>query len=304
MLKTIKCLINDLDKNHRYTFAQALSWIPDSLYLKVVFRVFMGYPLNLKNPRTYNEKLQWLKLYDRNPFYTQLVDKYEVRRYILEKLGEEYLIPSYGVWNSFNDIPFDTLPNQFVLKCTHDCGSIIICENKANFDIETARKKISVALKKKYYYLSREWPYKNIKPRIIAEKFMTDESGVELKDYKVFCFNGVPKLIQVNYDRFTNPKKNIYDTDWNYIPVAMTYPTDPKKIISKPDNLKAMLSVAKILSKDYPTVRVDFYLIYNKIYFGELTFFPASGFGKFEPEEFDLKMGSWMNLIPSDLNGR
>ena len=296
MQKVIKLVKNPL---HILTVLGArgfFNWMPDSLYLKMIFRAKLSYSLNLKNPKTFNEKVQWLKINDCKPIYTQLADKYEVRKFVAEKIGEEYLIPLLGVWDSADEIDFSTLPSQFVLKCNHDSGGIVICTDKATFDIKTARNKLNKHLKRNFYYVCREQQYKNIKPRIICEKYMVDESGTELKDYKIFCFNGKPKVIQVNYDRFINGKKNLYDIEWNYIPVAMTYPTDPNVIINKPSKLEEMLHLAKILSKDYSFVRVDFYSIDDKIYFGELTFTPAAGFGKFEPEEFDFEMGSWLEL--------
>lgn len=225
-----------------------------------------------------------------------MVDKYEVRNYIKNIIGEEYLIPLIGVYDSFEEIDFDKLPNQFVLKCTHDSGGIVICYDKSKFNIDAARKKINKHLKRNYYYSGREWPYKNIKPRIICEKYMVDESGTELKDYKIFCFNGVPRIIQVDFNRFKEHKRNMYDTGWNYIPISYNYPSDSNKLIKKPRNLEDMLKFAKMLSQNYPFVRVDFYSIYNKIYFGEITFYPASGFGIFNPETYDYLLGSWITL--------
>lgn len=268
----------------------------DEKYLKMMFRHMFDYELNLNNPQTFNEKLQWLKLYDRNPLYTQLVDKYEVRKYITETIGEEYLTPLIGVWDKFEGIDFSKLPNKFVLKCTHDSGGLVICKDKNELDIESARKKINKCLKRNYYYHSREWPYKNVKPRIICEKYMVDESGVELKDYKIFCFSGEPKIIQVDYNRFIDHKRNLYDVQWNYIPASIKYPTDAKVKIVKPEKLNQMLKLARILSEDYPHVRVDFYSINGKIYFGEMTFYHEAGFGKFDSKEFEVKMGEWIKL--------
>lgn len=168
-------------------YKQLLNWIDDKAYLKLMYYLIFDKKLNLNNSKTFNEKLQWLKLYDRNPLYTKLVDKYEVRKYIAQTIGEEYLIPLIGVWDKFDDIDFSTLPNQFVLKCTHDSGGLVICKNKSKLDIEVARKKINKCLRRNYYYSGREWPYKDVKPRIVCEKYMVDESGVELKDYKFFA---------------------------------------------------------------------------------------------------------------------
>ena len=291
-----KCFKNILHILHALRRRGFLNWMSDSFYLKMIFRAKLGYSLDLKNPKTFNEKLQWLKLYDCNPLYTQLVDKYEVRKFVAEKIGEEYLIPLLGVWDRFEDIDFDALPSQFVLKCTHDSGSVVICKDKTAFDIKVAQNKLNKCLKRNFYYVGREWPYKDVKPRIICEKYMEDESGAELKDYKIFCFNGMPKIIQVDFDRFTNHKRNLYDVEWNYIPVSIQYPTDQNNIVNKPEKLEKMLNFAKILSKNIPHVRVDFYSIHDKIYFGELTFTHGSGYENFEPEEFGLQMGSWLEL--------
>lgn len=245
----------------------------------------MGEKLDLKNPRTFNEKLQWLKLHDRKPEYTKMVDKYEVRKYIKKKIGEQYLIPLVGgPWDTFDDIDFSKLPDQFVLKCTHDSGSVAICKDKKAFDIEVVRKKFNRALKGNFFYGGREWPYKNVKPRIIAEKYMADESGTELKDYKIFNFNGIPKIIQVDYNRFVRHKRNLYSTDWKYMDVAIKYETDPNIEICKPAKLDEMLGMAQSLSQNIPHIRTDFYSIGDKIYFGELTFYHESGFGKFMPK--------------------
>jgi hypothetical protein len=271
-------------------------FIPDKTFLKMKYWLRIGKKLNLSNPKTFNEKLQWLKLYDRNPKYTDLVDKDKVREYIAKTIGEEYLIPLLEVYDSYEEIDFDKLPNQFVLKCTHDSGGLVICKNKNEFDIESARKKMNKSLKRNFYYHGREWCYKNIKPKIICEKYMVDESGVELKDYKIFCFNGEPKIIQVDYNRFIGHKRNLYDTQWNYIPASIQYPTDPEVKIMKPEKLNEMLKLAKVLAKDYPHVRVDFYSINEKIYFGEMTFYHGSGFERFKPESLGRKMGNWIKL--------
>jgi len=274
-----------------------LNWLPDTVYLKIMFRAKCSYSLDLKNPKTFNEKLQWLKLYNRNPLYTWLADKYEVRKFIAEKIGDEYLIPLLGVWDSVDEIDFEKLPNQFVLKCNHDSGSVIICNDKNNFNVEKTKEKLRKNLKRNYYWLGREYPYKNIKPRIICEKYMVDESGTELKDYKFFCFNGEPKIIQVNYNRSIDHRLNFYDTKFNYVHIQLKpHLTNPNKLIDKPSNLDKMLILAKTLSKDYPFVRVDFYSINDKVYFGELTFTPNSGYKEFKPAEFNFEMGSWLEL--------
>ena len=256
----------------------------------------MGKYPDLKNPKTFNEKLQWLKLHDRKPEFSDMVDKYEVKKIIARRLGEEYLIPTLGVWDRVEEIDFDSLPEQFVLKCTHDSGGSVICKDKKSLDREHAKEVLRRSMSRNYYWHGREWAYKNVRPRIIAEQYMVDESGVELKDYKIFNFNGTPKLFQVDFNRFVKHTKNIYDTDWNYQNVAINYPTDPNVKIEKPACLEEMLSIAAKLSAGFPFLRTDFYVINGKVYFGELTFFPGSGFMKITPESFDLEMGSWISL--------
>jgi hypothetical protein len=270
--------------------------MPDRMYCNYRYFKRHGKFIDFKNPKTFNEKIQWLKIYGNLQKYTNLVDKYEVRKHIAETIGEKYLIPLIGVWDKFEDIDFEKLPSQFVLKCTHDSASAVICMDKTVLNIKETQNKLNRCLKRNYYNGGREIQYKNIKPRIICEKYMVDESGFELKDYKIFCFSGVPKIIQVDFGRFINHKRNLYDIEWNYIPAYIKYPTDPNLIIAKPKKLAEMLNLAKILSKNIPHVRVDFYLIHDEIYFGELTFTHGNGFEKFEPEEFALQMGNWIEL--------
>jgi len=273
-----------------------LNWFPDSIYLKGCFRAYMGYRLDLKNPQTFNEKIQWLKLHDRKPEYTQMVDKYAVREYIAKTIGEEYLIPLLGVWDRFDEIDFDQLPDQFVLKCNHDSGTVVICKDKKTFDIDDARKKINAGLTRNFYYSAREWPYKNVKPKIIAEKYMVDESGTELKDYKVFNFNGTPKLIQVDFGRFTEHKRNLYTLNWEYLNLSILYPTAPDIHIEKPRVLSELLSLSSQLSRNIPLLRTDFYIINEKIYLGELTFHHGAGYEPFYPQDWNKIMGSWIEL--------
>ena len=272
--------------------------IPDKIYLKILFKRVTGKNLNLKNPKTFNEKIQWLKLYDRNPLYTKLVDKYAVRDYIKEKLGEEYLIPLVGgPWDSVKEIDFSSLPDQFVLKCTHDSGSVIICRDKSSFDIDAAKEKLKRAMKINIYWFQREWAYKNVKPRIIAEKYMVDESGYDLKDYKIYNFDGEPQIIQVDFDRFTDHHRhNYYTTEWEYIDAQILCPSDPSVQIDPPERYSEMLEVARQLSAGFPHVRTDFYYVQGKIYFGELTFYSNNGMAKFTPETFGYKMGNYIKL--------
>ena len=270
--------------------------MPDKLYLKLMYQVKLGERLNLKKPISFNEKLNWLKLYDRKDIYTNMADKFEVRQIVKEYLGEEYLIPLLGVWDRAEDINFDMLPEQFVLKCTHDSGSVIICKDSSSFDREGAVKKLQDTLRNNYFYPSREWPYKNIKPRIIAECYMVDESNTELKDYKIYNFNGEPELIQVDFGRFTHHERNLYSTEWKYIDEEIEYPKNPDVQIDKPENLQEMLSFARLISKGIPSVRTDFYSVNGKTYFGEITFYQEGGFARFSSKEYEKKLGSLIRL--------
>jgi len=272
------------------------NWLPDRLYLKFIFYGETGKRLNLVDPFTFNEKLQWLKIYDRNPLYHKLVDKYDVRKYIADIIGDEYLIPLIGVWNNVDSICFDKLPENYVIKCTHGSSSNIICKDNNSLNIHETKLQLVKWMKYNWYWFGREWPYKNIKPRIIAEEYLVDESGYELKDYKIHCFNGEPKLIQVFFGRGNVLKHKFYDVSWNYISISTNYPTDPVTVINKPERLLDILELAKKLSEGIPYIRVDFYSVGNKIYFGELTLYPASGFGSISPKVWDSTLGSWINL--------
>ena len=274
------------------------NWINDKTYLQIAYRIAMGKKLPLDNPQTYNEKLQWLKLYDRKPEYTLMVDKFEAKKYAASIIGEQHIIPTLGVWDRFDDIDFDKLPNQFVLKCTHDSGGLIICKNKTKLNKEKARSVINGCLKNNYYWGQREWPYKDVKPRIIAEKFMVDESGYELKDYKWFCFDGEPKALFIATDRGVKgeeTKFDFFDMDFNHLPFTNGHPNANKEI-KRPAGFDKMRVLAEKLSKGIPHVRVDFYDINGHIYFGELTFSHWSGMTPFVPEEWDYTFGSWIKL--------
>jgi len=274
-------------------------WLPDETFVKLKYHVIFEKKLNLRNPKTYNEKLQWLKLYDRNPEYAALVDKYTVKQIVAQKIGEEHIIPTLGVWDSFDEIDFSMLPKQFVLKCTHDSGGVVICTDKDHFDVATAKRKLEKNLKANYYKENREWPYKLVKPRIIAEQYMVDESGYELKDYKFFCFHGKPELLLVVCDRTRKDqetKSNFYDMDFRFLPVKSGHPNAALDAIRKPSAFEEMKQLASVLSQGYPELRVDFYEINGKVYFGELTFYHWSGFVPFEPQEWDEKIGAYIQL--------
>ena len=277
-----------------------LNWLPDTAYLKGCFRASMGYKLNLKNPQTFSEKLQWLKLNDRKPEYTQVVDKYAVREYIKNIIGEEYLIPLLGVWDSFDEIDFDKLPNQFVLKTNHDSGTVVICKNKNTFDIEAAREKINKRINYNYYNLWREWPYKNVKPKIIAEKFISSPDTDDLTDYKLMCFNGKVRCEFICTNRQSESGVNItvFDTDWNRLPFGRpNHPADSNTIV-KPHLLQEMIHLSEKIAKDLECsfVRVDFYEVEGKLYFGEITFYPGAGLEEFDPIEWDYTLGTWIEL--------
>ena len=269
----------------------------DEIYVRVEYFIVFGKRLRLKNPQTYSEKLQWLKLHEGDPIYTRMVDKAEAKKYVTEIIGEEYIIPTYGVWNHFDEIDFDKLPDQFVLKTTHDSGGVIICKDKKTLDKNAAKVKLEKSLKNDYYYTSKEWPYKNVVPRIIAEKYMEDESG-ELCDYKLFCFDGKMKALFIATDRFTSgeeTKFDFFDENFNHLPFTNGHPNATKPI-KKPESFQQMKDLAEKLSQKIPNVRVDFYCTNVKIYFGELTFFHWGGFKRFEPEEWDFKFGEWFKL--------
>lgn len=275
----------------------ALTWfIPDELYLRMAYRCVTGKKLHLNPPVTYNEKLQWLKLHNRQPEYTSMVDKYEVRKFVTSRVGPEYLVKTLGVWEKAEDINFDSLPEKFVLKCTHDCGGLVICRDKKKLDFAAVRKQLNDSLKINFYYQGREWPYKNVKPRIYAEEYMEDVGEAQLTDYKVFCFDGVPQIIQVDYDRYEGHKRQFFDCDWNRMNISFHFKSDTMKKIKKPVVLSEMLDLAKRLSAGFPHLRTDFYIVNNKLYVGEMTFFHGTGFGKWWPEGTDEWLGSLLKL--------
>ncbi len=275
--------------------------LPDRSFLELQFRCLVGKKLDLKDPKTFNEKLQWLKLYDRRPEYTTMVDKYAVKKYVADKIGEEFVIPTLGVWNKVEDIDWDDLPDQFVLKCTHDSGGLVICRDKAKFDIRAATKKLRKSLKRNFYMAGCEWPYKNVPRRIIAEEYMEDKAVSDLPDYKFFCFNGVVKALFIGTERGSGDVKfDYYDSDFNHLDLIQEHPMSGK-IHSKPVNFEKMKELASHLSKGLPHVRVDFYNINGKIFFGEMTFFHHGGVVPFHPEKWDYIFGGWLNLPKNNL---
>lgn len=271
-----------------------LRWIPDKIYLKMCYRGFFGKKLNLDNPQTFNEKLQWLKLYDRKPNYTTMVDKYKAKEYVASIIGKEYIIPTLGVWNSFDEIDFDVLPNQFVLKCTHDSGGLVICKDKSVFDKDMARKKIEKSLKRQFFYVGREWAYKDVKPRIIAETYMEDVVSGEFRDYKLMCHNGKVKNVFVCSNRRSKEALTVtfHDTDLNILPFDRYYPRSNEKI-PKPATYDQIIKMIQDLSEKLNLVDVDFYEIKGKPYFGDLTLHPSNGIEGLNPDEFDYQLGEW-----------
>lgn len=247
-----------------------LNWLDDERYLRIIYRATFGKRLDLQHPVTFNEKLQWLKINDRQPVYTTMVDKYEAKRYVADIIGEEYIIPLLGVWDRFEDIDFDALPDRFVLKCTHDCGSTLICRDKKQFDVRAARKMYTRLLKQNYYVRNREWPYKNVKPRIIAEEYMEDAATGDLRDYKFFTFGGRTELLYVATGRdggVENLRFDFYDADFHHLDLVSAHPNAPVQP-EKPAQFELMKELACRLAKDVPHLRVDFYEANGKVYFG------------------------------------
>ena len=277
----------------------------DEDFLKKVFLLKMGKELDLENPKTFNEKLNWLKLYDRKPLYTNMVDKYEAKKYVADVIGEEYTIPTLGVWDKFEDIDFDSLPEQFVLKCTHDSGGLVICKDKTKLDVSKARKKIKRSLNTNFYYRFREWTYKDVKPRIIAEQYMEDQNEAEgLTDYKFYCFNGEPKFLYVSQGLQNHATASIsfLTTDWQFAPYERSDFKPLNELPRKPECLSEMLEICKKLSENVPFLRVDLYEINGKIYFSELTFYPCGGFMPFKNPEHDLEIGKMLILPKKETN--
>ena len=274
-----------------------LDSLSDEKYLKLLFYAKQKYKLNINNPRTYNEKLQWIKLFDHNPIYTQMVDKHESKAYVASIIGDEYIIPTIaGPWKSAGEIDESALPKQFVLKTTHDSGGVVICKDKDTFDFAEARRILDAHLKSDFYKAGREWPYKNVIPRIICEKYMqSDEESGPIKDYKFYCFDGFPKMVMINTDRGIDTKADYFDMDFQWLDFTWGYEhadTKPKR----PVQFEQMKQLAKMLSKGLKEVRVDFYEVNGCVYFGELTFFDGSGFDRILPHKWDLEIGSWLKL--------
>lgn len=276
----------------------ASQMLPDRLYIRLKFKINTGYWPDLKNPKTFNEKLQWMKMHDRDPGFADMVDKHAVKQIVSERIGEEYVVPEYGVWNDYDEIDFDVLPNQFVLKTTHDCGGIVICKDKKTFDYAKAKAFLKKHQKQNYFYEGREWPYKNVQPRILAEAFIGELENC-LVVYKVLCFHGQPKIIQVIQDDKTKAESiDYFDADWNLLDFRQNYPNSYKHM-PRPENLKKMLELSGILAQERPFLRVDWYVVGDHLKFSEFTFYSDAGWAAFEPKEWDDILGGWIRLSTS-----
>lgn len=272
-----------------------LSLLSDKAYINHVYRRKKKKAPNFKDPISLNDKIQWLKLYNRNPLLPTLADKYAVREYVRTKIGEEALINLIGVYQSVDEIDFSKLPDQFILKATHGSGWVIICRSKADLNIAEVKRKLAKWLKTNYYWFGREWAYKHIKPRIVCETLLQDEKGNCPEDYKIYCFHGEPALLHITYDRFLDPKTDFYDMNWTKIPLATCYPNSSLEP-ARPDNFDDLKDIARKLSADLPFARIDLYNVDNKVYFGEITLYPVNGFMEFDPPSYDLELGQRLNL--------
>ncbi len=298
----IKQLKSDRGEFMASIISNFFRWLPDATYLKLLYRFKMGHRLDLKNPQTFTEKLQWLKLYNRKPEYTKMVDKYAVKEYVANIIGEEYIIPTLGVWDKHENIDWDSLPNQFVLKTTHGGGGggVVICKDKTIFDKASAIAKLKESMASDIYSGLREWPYKDVPRRIIAEKFLAPEKSPapnDLPDYKFFCFNGKVKFFKVDFGRFVEHHANYYSPEGELLEFGeQGLEPDPNYPIELPNNLKEMISLAEKLSANESFLRVDLFNVNGNIYFGELTFYPASGMLPWTTEEADMKIGKYLKL--------
>jgi len=270
--------------------------MPDEEYLKKMFKIKMGYCLDLDTPETFNQKLNWMKLYYRDPLFTTMVDKYAVREYVSSKIGKQYLVPLLGVWDNPENIDISILPNKFVLKTTHGCGGMSICRDKEHYDIKTVVTDFKKNMSNNYYYYVREWPYKDVKPRVIAEKYLQNGESINLQVYKVFNFNGYPKIIQmISNDKTKDETIDYFDTEWNRLDLRQNYPNSVI-IPPKPHTLNEMLELSAKCSEGFPFLRTDWYEVDGKVYFSEFTFYSDGGMEPFTPTYWDKKLGELIEL--------
>jgi len=294
MNDTIRKMIRKTSKS------PVLKLIPDKLYIQLIYYYHFHRFVNFKNPITFSEKLQWMKIYDRKPIYSDMVDKYKAKLFVSKIIGEEYVVPTFGAWNSFEEIDFNSLPNRFVLKTNHDSGGMVICRNKKNFDYNNAKKILNAHLKRNGFWYGREWPYKNVKPLIIAEQLLENggqfEKGTCLNVYKFFTFNGEPLIIQtIQNDKQPNETIDYFDCNWNLLRLKQSFPNSDNPL-PKPRSLPTMISLVRELAKGFKHIRVDLYDVNGKVYFSEFTFYSDSGFTRFDPPEWDEKLGDLIKL--------
>lgn len=282
----------------KYTLERAgIFKMDDESFLRFIYEYVFERPLDLDNPRSYNEKLQWLKLNDRQPIYNVMVDKYEAKKYISNIIGEEYIVPTLGVWDSFDDIPFGDLPRRFVLKCTHDSGGNVIVRDREKMDYRAIRKKIKRCLKQNYFYQGREWQYKDIKPRVIAEQYLEDTDGVSINDYKILCFEGEAKLVEVHRNRFTDHHtQDFYDPEWNKMEIQQLGESNSSKTEDKPERLCELLRLSEKIAEGFHHLRIDWYIVKGRVFFGEITLYDSSGLCRFTDYRWDELLGSWIKL--------
>ena len=282
-----------------WLYSNALPHLPDRLATQIHYKKVFGKSLNLSNPVTFNEKIQWLKLYDHNPEYTTLVDKFAVKQLVADAIGKEYVVPTLGIWKHYDDIDFNKLPNRFVLKCTHDSGCVEIVNDKTTLNHAITRDRFEKILKINYYNYTKEWPYKNVPPQIIAEEYLEDYQGAnELSDYKLFFFSGDCKAILVCQHRFSADglRMTFYDPEWKRFDFTRGSDRTFYPSVEKPAQLDRIIEIGQVLAKEYPLVRMDFYIAHDHVYFGEYTFYPSSGFMKFYPDSWDHVFGDWVEL--------
>lgn len=299
MGKIAKLLNNPLTLYSYATSKGFTKWVSDDMHLRILYRGKFGAKLDLKNPRSFNEKLQWLKLYDRNPLYTTLVNKYTVKDWVAEKIGTEYVTRTYAKWDKVEEVDISDLPEKFVLKTNHDCGGIVICRDRKTFDFETAKQRLAEHLNRNYFWGGREWPYKNVEPCVFAEEYLeSDGLNTGLTDYKFYCFNGDPRLLYISQGLEDHETAHIsfLTLDWQFAPFARNDYRPFNELPKKPMTFDKMIEIAKKLSAGIPFVRIDLYEINGKPRFSEITLTPSSGFMPFEPKEWDLRVGALINL--------